>query len=113
MAEKDPAHVDPLSWAQAYLPPDEYRKLLEDLNQPLDISIRINTLKADPKSAIAKWSALYGWKAEPVPFCPSGFWIRSSETPPSSTIEHRLGYFYIQEAASMLPPELFNLASLA
>jgi 16S rRNA (cytosine1407-C5)-methyltransferase len=112
MAEKNPIHVDPLSWAQAFLPPEEYQQLLAGMNQPLDISIRINTLKADPKSAIAKWSALYGWKAKPVPFCPTGFWIRSFDTPPSTTIEHRLGYFYIQEAASMLPPELFDLSGI-
>ena len=42
MSEKDPARVDPLSWAKAYLPQDEYQKLLDGLNQPLDISIRIN-----------------------------------------------------------------------
>ena len=113
MAEKDTVSVDPLSWAQAYLPLDEYQELLQGLNQPLDISIRINTLKADPESAIANWSALYGWKTEPVPFCPSGFWIREYDTPPSTTIEHRLGYFYIQEAASMLPPELFDFEGIS
>ncbi len=112
MAEKDPTRVDPLAWAQAYLTQEEYQQLLEGLNRSLDISIRINTLKADPLPAIAKWSAEYGWKAEPIPFCPSGFWIRSFEIPPSSTIEHRLGYFYIQEAASMLPPQLFDFAGL-
>lgn len=113
MAEKNPVHVDPLSWAQAYLPPGEYQELLKGLNQPLDIAIRINTLKTDPNSAIAQWSALYGWKTEPVPFCPSGFWVRSFDTPPSATIEHRLGYFYIQEAASMLPPELFDFSGIS
>ena len=112
MAEKNPVYVDPFSWAQAYLPADEYKALLASQDQPLSISIRINALKADPKTAIAKWSALYGWKTEPVPFCPSGFWIRSFESPPSATIEHRLGYFYIQEAASMLPPELFDFSGI-
>jgi 16S rRNA (cytosine1407-C5)-methyltransferase len=112
MAEKNPVHVDPISWARICLPADEYQALLTSLSQPLDLSIRINILKADPKEAIAKWSALYGWKTEPVPFCPSGFWIRSYESPPSATIEHRLGYFYIQEAASMLPPELFDFSGI-
>jgi 16S rRNA (cytosine1407-C5)-methyltransferase len=112
MSEKIPVYVDPISWAQTYLPADEYQALLSSLNQPLDLSIRINTLKVDPKAAITKWSALYGWKTEPVPFCPSGFWIRGYESPPSATIEHRLGYFYIQEAASMLPPELFDFSGI-
>ena len=112
MAEKELIRVDPFSWAREYLPQDEYQGLLECLSRPLDISMRINTLKAEPVSAIAKWSAEYGWKTDSVPFCPSGTWIRRFDTPPSTTIEHRLGYFYIQEAASMLPPELFDLAGI-
>ncbi len=109
MIDKDHIHVDPLAWARDYLPPNEYQRLLNCLDHPLNLSIRINTLKTNPSAAIAKWSALYGWKVEPIPFCSSGFWIRNYDTPPSVTIEHRLGYFYIQEAASMLPPELFDL----
>ena len=35
MAEKDPVRVDPLAWAQAYLPQAEYQKLLNGLDQPL------------------------------------------------------------------------------
>jgi len=112
MAEKEPIYVDPLLWAHDYLPQNEYQDLLDGLNQPLDISIRINTLKVDPVSAITKWSTRYGWKVEPVPFCPSGSWIHTFDTSPSTTIEHRLGYFYIQEAASMLPTELFDLAGI-
>ncbi len=112
MAEKNPVYVDPLSWAQAYLTSDEFKALLVSMAQPLDISIRINTLKADPITEIAKWSALYGWTVDLVPYCPSGYWIRSYETPLSATLEHRLGYFYIQEAASMLPPELFDFSGI-
>jgi 16S rRNA (cytosine1407-C5)-methyltransferase len=112
MSDKNPAKVNPLAWAQAYLNADEYQELLDTFEQPLDISIRINTLKSDPKKAIAKWCAAYGWKAEPIPFCPAGFWIKSFDVPPAATIEHRLGYFYIQEAASMLPPELFNFSGI-
>lgn len=88
--------------------PDLYKRVIDTADQSLDISIRINSLKSEPKSAIKKWSGLYNWKYEPVPFCPSGFWIRESEKSPSRTLEHRLGYFYIQEAASMLPAELFD-----
>ncbi|MDP2966261.1 MAG: hypothetical protein Q8N39_09545, partial [Pelolinea sp.] len=87
MAEKNPVYVDPLSWAQAYLTSDEFKALLVSMAQPLDISIRINTLKADPITEIAKWSALYGWTVDLVPYCPSGYWIRSYETPLSATLE--------------------------
>ena len=112
MAKKIPVYVDLLSWAKDSLSDTDFQALIASMDLPLDISIRINTLKVDPQTAIAKWSALYGWKAEPVPFCPSGFWIRSYETPPSATIEHRLGYYFIQEAASMLPPELLDFSGI-
>ena len=73
-------------------------------------------LKSDPRPAMNKWEKLYGWQSRPVPYSPSGFWVNQPETAPgstpSSTIEHRLGYYYIQEAASMLPPELFDFSGL-
>ncbi len=43
-----------------------------------------------------------------MPYCPAGWWVPSAQTAPSQTIEHRLGYYYIQDAASMLPAELFD-----
>ena len=92
--------------------PDLYTQVQSTQDQPLDISIRINTLKADPENAIQKWSGIYGWQAEAIPFCPSGYWLRETDTSPSSTLEHRLGYYYIQEAASMLPAELFDLEKI-
>jgi tRNA and rRNA cytosine-C5-methylases len=78
--------------------------------QPLNLSLRVNTLKCAPESAMRKWAEIYGWQYESVPYCPSGFWVKQAETTPSSTIEHRLGYYYIQEAASMLPAELFDFS---
>ena len=64
------------------------------------------------QNAIQKWSGIYGWQAEAMPFCPSGYWLRETDTSPSSTLEHRLGYYYIQEAASMLPAELFDFEKI-
>jgi 16S rRNA (cytosine1407-C5)-methyltransferase len=92
--------------------PDLYARVQEVSQQPLDISIRINRLKADPQDAIRNWACLYQWEYEDVPFCSSGFRITKSAIAPSSTIEHRLGYYYIQETASMLPVELFDLEEL-
>jgi 16S rRNA (cytosine1407-C5)-methyltransferase len=51
----------------------------------------------------------YGWSYSAIPFCPTGFRIESNPGAPiSSVLEHKLGMFYIQEAASMLPVELFH-----
>ena len=96
--------------------PELYARVQAAQDQSLDLSLRVNTLKSDPRAAMNKWEMLYGWQSRPVPYCPSGFWVNQPEsTPgstPSSTIEHRLGYYYIQEAASMLPPELFDFSDL-
>lgn len=88
-------------------------------------SIRVNTLKIsinELKKRLEK-----NWNLTQVPWCKEGFWIRwktSEEFSASqklqgnfsgehtkkerrdigNLIEHSLGYFYTQEAASMIPP---------
>ena len=88
-------------------------------------AIRVNTLKisiAELKKRLSK-----EWKLTQVPWCKEGFWMRGKtreeflaskdlrikslgehkEEPRrdiGNTVEHALGYFYVQEAASMLPP---------
>ncbi len=94
------------------LDPAELSQLLSELERPLPTSIRINPLKLDPPAALADWRARYGWDVQPVPYCPNGWWIVASRVSPSQTIEHRLGEYYIQDAASMLPPELFDFDQL-
>lgn len=94
------------------LPAEEYPLLLQAVSEPLPPAIRINPLKVDPPAALADWSARYGWSTQNVPFCPTGWRLTGYQVPPSQTIEHRLGQYYIQEAASMLPAQLFNFADL-
>jgi 16S rRNA (cytosine1407-C5)-methyltransferase len=86
----------------------EFAALLAELERPLHTAIRINPLKVDPEAALAGWVARYGWTVQAVPYCPLGYWITAARVPPSQTIEHRLGHYYIQDAASMLPVELFD-----
>ena len=92
--------------------PELYARIQAAQEESLDLCLRVNTLKSDPQIAIDRWDKLYDWQTQAVPYCPSGFWVRQPEIAPSSTIEHRLGYYYIQEAASMLPPELFDFTDL-
>jgi len=87
----------------------DYAALLNDLEQPLYSAIRVNPLKADARKDVAGWAQQYSWHLEQVPFCPTGWWVKEADNPPSQTIEHRMGAFYIQDAASMLPVELFDL----
>ncbi len=87
---------------------EEYQKLLLSLQTPYLPSLRINPLKTIPDKAISFWKETCGWEMKPVPFCPTGFWIEQKSSPISQVWEHKLGHFYIQDAASMLPPELFD-----
>jgi 16S rRNA (cytosine1407-C5)-methyltransferase len=91
----------------------DFAALLDELQQPLRSAIRLNKLKTDPKTAIEGLGLRYGWQLEPVNYCETGWWIsKTAGTSISKTIEHRLGQYYIQDAASMLPVELFSPDSL-
>ncbi|HZW03188.1 MAG TPA: hypothetical protein VFF68_04635, partial [Anaerolineaceae bacterium] len=94
------------------LPPAEFAVLLEELERPLYPALRVNPLKANADNHIEAWAQRYDWETRPVPYCPSGYWVVRSPEPISQTIEHRLGFYYIQDAASMLPAELFDLDGL-
>lgn len=104
--------VDVLALARQALPAREFDILAKEINQPLDVALRVNRLKVDPARAIRDWAEWYGWEYESVPFCPSGFRLRKTRDQPGTTISHRMGCYYIQEAASMLPAELFDLSIL-
>jgi len=95
-----------------YLSPEGYSDLLEELGRPLYPALRANPLKCEPQAALDEWAQRYGWQTRPVPFCAAGRWVITAETPISQTVEHRLGFYYIQDAASMLPAELFDFDGL-
>lgn len=82
--------------------------LLEELERPLMPAIRLNSLKINAEEQLKNLSKKYHWNAQPVPFCKNGYWIKGSQFPIGKTIEHKLGYYYIQDGASMLPVELFS-----
>ncbi|MBN2111734.1 RsmB/NOP family class I SAM-dependent RNA methyltransferase [Candidatus Woesearchaeota archaeon] len=68
-------------------------------------SIRVNTLKISIKELKKRLEK--DWKLEQIPWCREGFWIehkREDRRDIGNLIEHSLGYFYVQEAVSMIPP---------
>ena len=72
-------------------------------------SIRANTLKIPVKEL--KERLENNWTLEQIPWCKEGFWIEHSKKERrdiGNLIEHSLGYFYTQEAASMIPPIVLN-----
>jgi len=97
---------------QALLHPDEFERMLEAIRRPLPQAIRVNTLKISEPDARRTWPRWYGWEVQPVSFCASGWQILEAAERPSHTPEFKLGYFYIQDAASMLPVELFDFTGL-
>ena len=89
------------------VPEDELPALEESLNKPLLQAFRLNPLKMEP-STLNDMSARYGWDLEQIAFCPDGRRVRSAQTLPSMTNEHRMGYYYIQDSASMMPVVLYD-----
>lgn len=68
-------------------------------------SIRVNTLKISIKELKKRLET--NWALEQIPWCNEGFWIehiKKERRDIGNLIEHSLGYFYTQEAASMIPP---------
>ena len=68
-------------------------------------SIRVNTLKM-PINQLKKRLEEKNWISEKIPWCKEGFYVEHKEgrRDIGNTIEHSLGYFYVQEAVSMIPP---------
>ncbi len=67
--------------------------------------IRVNTLKM-PVAELKK-RLESDWMLTPVPWCPEGFTIEnrhSDRRDIGNLLEHSLGYIYVQESASMIPP---------
>jgi len=67
-------------------------------------SVRINTLKTTIKHAK---ELLVDWELEEIPWCKEGFFIehkKEKRFDVGNTKAHFLGYIFVQEAASMIPP---------
>ncbi len=106
------AQQDALDRFRPLLSENEFERLLAELERPLHSALRVNPLKADLQD-LTRWAGRYGWQLEPVRFSPLGRYLTAARVSPGQTIEHRLGRFYIQDAASMLPVELFDLDETA
>lgn len=95
----------------------DYDAFMECSMRFLRKAIRINTIKASV--AEIKKRLEKEWILIPVPWCGEGFWIehrgkinQEGELRKRRDIgnlpEHLLGYMYVQEAASMIPPVVLN-----
>jgi len=71
-------------------------------------SIRVNTLKKSVSEIKKRLSKK--WELEKIPWCKEGLFIEHKEgrLDVGNTVEHALGYYYVQEAASMIPPVVLD-----
>ncbi|MBN2458416.1 RsmB/NOP family class I SAM-dependent RNA methyltransferase [Candidatus Woesearchaeota archaeon] len=108
---------DKIEFKQAFI--DRYSALTDwemfkDISlQFLRRSIRVNTLKTTVEEVKKRLSA--DWNLVPVPWCREGFWIEHKgdcsghkRRDIGNLPEHALGYIFIQEAASMIPPVVLD-----
>jgi 16S rRNA (cytosine1407-C5)-methyltransferase len=103
--------VNRLEKYQHRLSADQFDQLQRSIARPLAPALRINTLKIDLDTAQSTWPDWYGWQTRSIPFCSTGWQISGNDRALSQTIEHRTGFYYIQDAASMLPAEMFDYSS--
>jgi NOL1/NOP2/sun family putative RNA methylase len=105
---------DKLEWKKDFV---ERYSLLTDLDEFkkyslsfLDRCIRVNTIKIKVDELVRRLEK--DWLLEPVPWCGEGFWIEhkgeEKRRDVGNLIEHSLGYIYVQEAVSMIPPVVLN-----
>ncbi len=93
---------------QPFLSPEDFARLQDAIACPLPDALRVNTLKIDLETARSTWPMEYGWQIQTVPFCETGWQISGHAESLSRTIEYRTGFYYLQDAASMLPAEMFD-----
>jgi len=93
-------------------PAERYKKILKENFEkvfppkpPSIWNIRVNTLKISVEELKEKLEKK-NCEIEEIPWVKEGFWVRNCDL--SKSIEHILGYFFIQNASSMIPPLVLN-----
>jgi len=92
---------------------ENYKPFLEWSLKPLKKAIRVNTLKVSIEELKEKLEEK-GMNLVKIPWIKEGFWVEWKDKSNKNelkerfdlgnTIEHYLGFYYVQEAASMIPP---------
>jgi len=101
--EKEKIEFKP-KFIERYSKLTDWEKFKEYSLKFLRRSVRANTLKISVEEC--KKSLERKWILTQIPWCREGFWVEHKEgrRDIGNTIEHSLGYIYVQEAASMISP---------
>jgi len=86
----------------SFLGVDETIELLKANERPLIPSIRVNTLKIEPKK-LRERLEIKGFELEPIEGVPYAFKVKKKAINLGSTHEYLQGYYYLQNVASMFP----------
>ena len=79
----------------------DWKEFKEACIRRLKRSIRVNTLKISPEELLPR---LNNYTLTQLSFFKDGYYIEGEQMDIGNLPEHALGYFYVQEAASMIPP---------
>ena len=82
---------------------ENLNKFIEYINSSPSQFIRVNSLKTTPEKIIKVLSDKYGIKTERVPGLQNTLKVIKGNELAGKTIEHILGFYYIQGLSSMLP----------
>ncbi len=85
----------------------EYELFLKFMATKPRPTIRVNPMKVDPGWLLDRLEG-EGWELKQVPWYEHGYWVSGVERP-GGTRWHALGLYYVQEAASMIPPVALDL----
>ena len=88
---------------------DDEEAFLASMNSFLPRCFRVNTLKAKKETVLKKFLH-YGITFETIPWNDNAFLV--DDVSANQSIEHFLGYIYIQEAVSMIPALLIPKSQL-
>lgn len=84
---------------------DDFEKIFQQ-QEEFFWSVRTNTLKITVEKLEKKFKEK-NYQFEQIPWLKEGFWIKTEENL-SKSLEHILGYFFIQNASSMVPPTILE-----
>lgn len=91
---------------------DEYEEFIETILTPQRKSFRVNSIKANNPDEVINTIKGKEVAIEPVPWSKNSYYVIFDEEKRAdlgNLYEHFLGKIYVQEATSMLPPELLEI----
>ncbi|VVB74940.1 tRNA (cytosine(49)-C(5))-methyltransferase [Candidatus Tiddalikarchaeum anstoanum] len=103
MSSKKPVFKDSFKEYFKKLIGDELDSFINSSMIPLPDSIRVNTLKTS-REKLKELLLAKSWVLEDVPFYKDAFIVKKRNQALGNSLEHFMGYYYVQEQSSMIPP---------